>query len=246
MPTNIHLITFATKNWPKAIARMNTDLDDIASRFDFFKSNAVLNQDDLEHDFYDFLGYFTEDHAFAYWSWKPYVIMKKLDEVPDGDFVLYMDAGCVIPSGDKREPFLQEVLKKSKTMAESDEFLGISIGGPPHVRRVVRTEMQDFFGLRENSEFREDFPHYRATVLLIKNTKESRQFVRTWYYTMRDNYAAIVHSDFADTTGQCEDFIHNVGDQAVLHCLMYVHKIKPCICDDIFHDKFNLITRRRG
>lgn len=36
----------------------------------------------------------TNQRGSGYWIWKPYLILKKLEEISDADIVIYVDAGC--------------------------------------------------------------------------------------------------------------------------------------------------------
>ena len=62
--------------------------------------------------------------GFGYWLWKPYIIMKRLAELNDGDFLVYTDVGCVFnPDGLPR-------LREYESMLDSNDFGLISFQLP--------------------------------------------------------------------------------------------------------------------
>ena len=39
--------------------------------------------------------------GYGYWLWKPYLIMKTLEQMNDNDILVYADCGCEIESNKK-------------------------------------------------------------------------------------------------------------------------------------------------
>lgn len=64
-----------------------------------FASVAMLSAGDLGADYWAACGDFVRTHprrGFGFWSWKPYVIHRRLAALPEGDVLLYLDAGYSI------------------------------------------------------------------------------------------------------------------------------------------------------
>lgn len=80
---------------------------------DFFKKSQKLNSkyakkygadkvieysyDKLPEDFKNkYSDFFKIKRGNGYWIWKPFIIMDALNQVEDGDYVMYSDSGCVL------------------------------------------------------------------------------------------------------------------------------------------------------
>lgn len=245
MKPSVHFLTFATKNWVNANERMRKDMEEVQNKTSFFKSIDILTEDDLGDDWNSYFSKYTKDHAYAYWSWKPYIILRKLKQLKDGEVLLYIDGGCKFPTGDETIPFVTELENKVYQMQKSNSFMGISKATIPR-GSIVRNSILKFFGLENDNEFVYGLgSHYRAGLLLLIKTDDCMKFIETWYETMRDNYEQLVHPEI-DKDSELPMFYHNGGDQAILHCLLYINPVKLTLCNDLFSKKFNLITRLRG
>lgn len=74
--------------------------------------------DDLKHDkyFWNLHKDFIENNkrGYGYWLWKPYLIKKTIDQMTDGDILLYLDCGCEIYLKEKQHLIdCMEVVKSS-------------------------------------------------------------------------------------------------------------------------------------
>jgi hypothetical protein len=61
-----------------------------------FASITLLSAGDLGTDYWSACGDFVRTHprrGFGFWSWKPYIIHRQLASLPEGDVLLYLDAG---------------------------------------------------------------------------------------------------------------------------------------------------------
>lgn len=69
-----------------------------AEALDFFDEITLFTEHDLSAEFTSRMGrYLTPScRGFGYWSWKPWVIHHVLQEMEEGDRILYLDAGCHI------------------------------------------------------------------------------------------------------------------------------------------------------
>ena len=86
------LVTFGTPKWYNA----KTKLIQTAKQFGL---NGCADFDDtkIEPTFYNENSeIFKYRRGFGYWLWKPYIILKTLEQVDDGDIVFYSDSGSLI------------------------------------------------------------------------------------------------------------------------------------------------------
>src|SRR5689334_23544900 len=96
--TQIHFLTFGggPPNMKQAAQRVVAQ----ARNSGFFDSCVSTSEEDLERDrdFQARHGAFVRDNPKGYgqYIWKPYLIGKTLDRLPEGDVLIYCDAGCEI------------------------------------------------------------------------------------------------------------------------------------------------------
>lgn len=67
-----------------------------AERMGCFTSITLLSASDLGADYWSVCGDFVRTHprrGYGFWSWKPYIIHRHLLTLPEGNVLLYVDAG---------------------------------------------------------------------------------------------------------------------------------------------------------
>lgn len=95
---NIFLCSFGTNDLEKDKNRfLNQALD-----FKIFKDIYIYNLSDLDEKTKKFIRVTSTDkkktkgYNHGYFVWKPHIIKKTLDKIPDESVLLYMDLGCVL------------------------------------------------------------------------------------------------------------------------------------------------------
>jgi hypothetical protein len=108
-----YFITFGAgnKNFHEAVDRLANQVN----KLNLFDKIIPYTEDYLKND-----NYFWEKHSFfiennsrgyGYWLWKPYIIKKTMEEMKDGDILLYLDCGCEINYNDiKKKKYLKNIL----------------------------------------------------------------------------------------------------------------------------------------
>lgn len=84
-------LSFADSRMSAALERLGRQ----AEALDFFDEITLFTEHDLSAEFTSRMGrYLTPScRGFGYWSWKPWVIHHVLQEMEEGDRLLYLDAG---------------------------------------------------------------------------------------------------------------------------------------------------------
>lgn len=105
-----HFISFATSNFSKTLDRIENEAIDSG----FFDIINVFTEKDIPE-------FMTQHHkfisanprGFGYWLWKPYIVKKYLSTIPEGDIVVYLDAGCSINKNGKNrfDEYIQMCIK---------------------------------------------------------------------------------------------------------------------------------------
>lgn len=150
----------------------------------------------------------------GYWLWKPYFINKVMNEAQDGDYVVYVDAGC-------------EIIAPLQSIVDvMDEDLFLFTNGLMHrdwckgdVMMAINCSAAD--GPLGSSFYQHQ--QVQASALWIKVTPFSRKFIKEWLLFcqmpgMIDDSPSVLpnHPEFA---------AHRY-DQAILCCLQIKYGIR--------------------
>jgi hypothetical protein len=84
-----------------------------------FTETKLYTSNDLEKDknFWDKHKTFIKNNkrGYGYWLWKPYIIKKTIENMKDGDILLYFDCGCEIDNTKKNNLLICfDIVKKDK------------------------------------------------------------------------------------------------------------------------------------
>tara|TARA_E500000331_G_scaffold149039_1_gene145054 strand:- start:12589 stop:13332 length:744 start_codon:yes stop_codon:yes gene_type:complete len=169
--------------------------------------------DDLDDDFKTkFARILKEAKGGGYWIWKPYIIKKKLEQINDGEYLIYLDAGCTLnTNAKKRFDEYIDMLYNSNL-----GIVSFQLEYPEHA--YTKKEIFDHFKLDETSE------HYNSGqimsgIIVIKKNEHSVKLINEWYETV-DNNASL----FTDNTGiKNPGYIANRHDQSILSVISKIH-----------------------
>ena len=162
--------------------------------------------------------------GYGYWIWKPYIILRQLNEMNDGDFLFYTDSGSSIV------PHMKHKLDSYiKAMEESDKpvmtFCGSGYPGYPEKKfqkmKLLKRFVSDGKTLDQNPEFM-DSPQIESGVFMCRKTNFSVEFVQLWLNLVLENNYNLVNDE--DEFQQDENFIDHRHDQSILSILCKLNK----------------------
>lgn len=111
--------------------------------------------------------------GYGYWLWKPYLILKTLRKMNDGDVLLYADCGCEIAVSKKHEidDFLRNV---------STELLYASYAGTELL--WTKMDLVAYFQTKYRlSDEMLNSAQYQAGTIMCKKCPEIMQIIQEWY-----------------------------------------------------------------
>ena len=151
--------------------------------------------------------------GFGYYIWKPYIILEKLKELNDGDYLFYQDASRYETDGFKNS--CREVVNFMNRFGY-DILTGMTLK-ENYNYQMIKPSCLDFFNLN-NDDFKQKY-HILTCPLFIKKNSFTMNFVREWLECccVEDN---VSYMDLSHLGGQ-----RNMYDQAVFNCLLYKYKI---------------------
>jgi hypothetical protein len=142
----------------------------------------------------------------GYWLWKPYIILKKLNEINDGDYLVYMDSGAKIIKD------VDNILR----MIDHKGMLNFSM-----MQKTSKWTKGDcFFHInKKNVDDYKDNNQMQATYLFFRKNNNCVNFVKKWLEL------CTMPSLIMDTNNlnmdNYSDFIDHRHDQAILSLLVY-------------------------
>lgn len=167
-----------------------------AARMEAFDSITVADGGNLGADYWRERGELVRRYKRGYglWSWKPYLIRRKLESLDEGDLLMYADVGCSLNHEGRTR--LVEYFERASA---GPGWLGFSIDGR-HEGQWTKRAMLRSFG--------QDDPTSRARLQLasgihfIRACEATVRLASQWYVAcgneaeMNDVIAADEHSEF--------------------------------------------------
>jgi len=203
----IHFITFGShNNYIDAGKRLIKQ----ANNLHIFNTIKLFNLEDLKKDqiFWnkhsEFIMY--NSRGFGYWLWKPYLIKKYMDELNDGDILLYLDCGCEIDINE-RNYFI-----KCLEIVKTDLIIGTL--GKTNVEESCKMDL--LLKLKMNHPEYLKSKMHQAGANLIYICNQTRKLVDEWYELSQDYHLI---SDSNSINKNLDEYIEHRHDQSI-YCLL--------------------------
>ena len=175
--------------------------------FSIIKNNYPLLYDNFNSE--------KNSIGFAFWAWKPIIILHILEKIPESSILLYADVGCNLEKNDIYwKKFLDRVNNHNLITANSVGF-GVKTYGAQE-RTWTKPEIFDSLKLDERHQ---RTSQYQATWIAIKKNNTNLEIIRSWIeYCTKDNFYLVrPESEFLSSGS---NFISNRADQSVFSCLL--------------------------
>lgn len=167
--------------------------------------------------------------GYGYWCWRPQVVLQALNQMADGEIMLYCDAGCHL--NPKGLPRLREYLKITDgcdiLAFQGRSLLGTEKYDPMHhfnpVGMWTKGDVIDYFGVREN----DDILHagqYSGGVFLVKKSAKTLAFYKC-YRTIAEEHFEFF-DDSPSRAPNLPAFVEHRHDQAIFTLLCMQEGVK--------------------
>ncbi len=199
------------ENYHNAVKRICNE----AKPFNIFDEIIQVTDIDLKNDanFWNQHKNFIENNkrGYGYWTWKPYIILKLLNNINDNDIIIYADAGCTLNiNGKKRLLDYIDIVSNSKygMLTFQTNFKNIEYTKKDTIDYVYKEN-------NNNSNM------LIATVLILKKCKHSQNIINEWYRICSNHYNLL--DDSPSIQKNFDNFIEHRHDQSIfsLLCLKY-------------------------
>ena len=154
--------------------------------------------------------------GFGLWLWKPYIILKHLQVMDEGDLLFYQDAGgSVIQNKKKRFEDYCKILELSQK-----PIIAFSV---PFYREIHYQKMSLLrrFDLQYNQDFLNS-EHIEGGVVMLRKCEFTINFVKQWLDVMIEQDYLFSKDDIENESAS---FLSYRGDQSVLSALIKLHKV---------------------
>lgn len=206
-----HFITYGNSRFAKSRKRIVEE----AKKFGTFDTINSYGPENLDMKFIEkFQDILKQPRMGGYELWKPYFVKQRLSEINEGDFLLYMDAGCTLN------------MKGKKRFQEYLDMLNISDYGivsfqMPHLEKYWTTkQIFDHFEVDISSDIA-NFGQIMSTVVIMKKNAHVIKIIDEWYNTVHEN--ALLFTDHYNKHGQISEFRDNRHGQSILSVLRKKH-----------------------
>jgi len=167
-----------------------------------------------DNDFWSKHGAFMANaRGFGYWLWKPYLLIKTLNSLNDGDIVLYCDAGCELDATKAR------CMQQYFTAVDTDLIVG---GYTCHEQHWTKRDLLIYLGM-DTPEYYDNLQR-RATTMMIKKCEQTMNFLSEWLQIATiDNYHYL--NDSPSIVANYPSFREHRHDQSIFSLLTKKYKL---------------------
>ena len=202
-------ITYGTEDYTSALERIRNQAAS-THQFDWIK---VYGPGDISEEVKN-SSLMAIKRGGGLWVWKPDVILKTIQLLRDGDYVVYCDAGCNIQAC-KEWTWYWNKLAKYDIIAQRMYN---------RTDKWTRKEILDYFS--QNKKGWSKCYQYQATIVL-KVTPLIRDFVSEWRNIMLQHPEFVMDVTDDERKYQHKELIENRHDQAVYSALLYKYISYP-------------------
>jgi hypothetical protein len=238
-PYSKAFVTFADSRYQHALTRIRAQ----AESFDLFSKIVTVSEDALDEEFrIRFQDKLKSDvQGFGFWCWKPQLILQTLNELKDGDIILYADAGCHLNVNGKA--IMLEYFSMAETAPHG--IVGFQLKEPdPRLnydgrrlfdyleRHWIKGDLVDYFGVRDNPKIL-DTQTIAATSFLIRKCDQSMDFMNTWMKIIREDFSLL--DDSPSSSRDPEGFVQHRFDQSIFSVLCKLRQIQTLSYYDLVY-----------
>lgn len=227
----IHFISCGDEKFKIAKKRIYNE----AINTNWFDSIKCYGKEDLTSDFVkEFEKILSFNRGGGYWVWKFDIILNRLQEINNGDFLIYADSGCSINlDGKKRFYEYIEMIKNNKY-----KIISFELNYPENM--WTTNEIFNSFDISENNILRKS-KHLMTTIMIMQKCDEVINIFKDSLYKIKKNPLLI--TDYYNNN-QKYYFKDNRHDQSILSVARKIHG-SIIISDETYDSDFNSFRMKK-
>ena len=206
----LHLISYGDEKYIKARDRLYNE----ALNANLFYSIKCYSFEDLSISFRnEFKSILSMGRGGGYWIWKFDIISNKLEEINDGEFLIYVDCGCTVnANGSKRLKEYIEMIKNNKNKI-------ISFQMTFKENTYTTKQIFDSFNIQENDPIQTS-GQYVGTILIMQKCEDVINIFKDCLDKIRKD--PLIITDHYNSS-QKKYFRDNRHDQSILSVARKIH-----------------------
>jgi hypothetical protein len=223
-----YAITFAGggKNYTDALDRLTNEI----KQTNTFDEVIGYTDADLKNDseFWSKNGDFVSKNkrGYGYWIWKPFLILKTLNAMKDGDLLVYLDAGCEVVNNDQTSELLNNFFE------QCDKYNILYTTTGETEKKWMKMDL--YKRLEFTNDTAMNTTQHQATAIIVKKTELTVKFINEWYDIACDHHFI---DDSPSISENDKTFSEHRHDQSIFSLLIKTEKYK-----DAFNNHENLIN----
>ena len=204
----VHFLSFANRRYGGSLERIRRE----AVAMDRFQTIQTVDDRGLGSDYWRVHADTVRRHrrGFGLWTWKPYVVRRLLEALPEGDTLVYCDAGCSLnPEGRSR---LEDYLELAAD--DTAGVLAFSLDGKVGAwtkHATLTAFAADTPGMRQREMV-------MATCFVMRSGPATLELVREWEGRMAD---LTIVDDSPSPQGEHPEFRAHRHDQSIFTLLAH-------------------------
>ena len=213
--TCIHFSTYGNHVFEKAKNRLLNE----ANMFGEFSNVKGYGPDDLPSDFKNkYKEILNMPRGGGYWIWRPIIINHALENMQEGEYLVYLDAGCTLNiQGKKRFYEYIHRLKNSKYGVLSFQMSGKTGPGSLEIeKKWTIKEIFDLFNVSVDSDIANS-GQLLGGVLIMKKNKHLMNYMQEYTNIILNN--SKLCTDYYNDKQQLKDFKENRHEQSITSIL---------------------------
>ena len=219
----IILVAFATNDLKKSIKRFETQ----AKNSKFYNQINIFTPRNLSNKINEKLNSILrmkKKRGYAYWYWKPLILMELIKKLSDGDIIHYLDIGFHINhlSSKRFEEYINIINNKNSWLLafqykdmKNKNFDEIDFPKREEYK-YTKGDIFEYFKCINNQEITHT-PQFSAGNFMIKKHEKSITFLSDWIKVFENKFELI--DDTPSKTKNFINFIENRHDQSIFSIL---------------------------
>lgn len=208
----LHLTYFGDNNFSIGKNRIKIQ----AENFEVFKSIQEFDDTILENiDYFNIVNQIKDSNqqipkrGMGYWIWKPYIVLKALENIPNNDVLLYVDCGCELNKNgfEKLSEYYQECF--------DTEGVFFTLNLP----EIQWTKMDTYRHIIGDDDRYLMTRQIMATSFFVKNTPMIKELIQRWIDFGIEKNGHYINDDSSVETNH-EIFREHRHDQSIFSLLL--------------------------
>lgn len=209
-PVPIYFLSFATNKYRATLERIRKQAED----FGIFTEIFCLSESDIEPEFWNTHRDFIENNPQGHgcWIWKPHIVYKVFQTLPENSILFYCDAGCTLFK--EGLPRFMRYIKHTLNSKHGNVSFQMIHSEKQFTRRSI-LEHFDYNTATHTGQL-------LGGIFFLKKTKFTMNLVKLWADASQ-KYDLIGNVPDADRAREDPEFIDNRHDQSIFSVIRKLH-----------------------